>query len=37
MRVIPWSPFGTNTMLRVVAEIGAILLLFEVGVDSDLV
>jgi Kef-type K+ transport system membrane component KefB len=31
------EPLRANTMLRVVAEIGAILLLFEVGVESDLV
>jgi Na+:H+ antiporter len=31
------EPLRTNPMLRVVAEIGAILLLFEVGVESDLV
>ncbi len=30
------EPLRDNTMLRVVAEIGAILLLFEVGVESDL-
>lgn len=31
------EPLRDNTILRVVAEIGAILLLFEVGVESDLV
>jgi Kef-type K+ transport system membrane component KefB len=31
------EPLRANPMLRVVAEIGAILLLFEVGVESDLV
>jgi Kef-type K+ transport system membrane component KefB len=31
------EPLRVNPMLRVVAEIGAILLLFEVGVESDLV
>jgi Kef-type K+ transport system membrane component KefB len=31
------EPLRDNTMLRVVAEIGAILLLFEVGVESDLI
>jgi Kef-type K+ transport system membrane component KefB len=31
------EPLRDNVMLRVVAEIGAILLLFEVGVESDLV
>jgi Kef-type K+ transport system membrane component KefB len=30
------EPLRDNTTLRVVAEIGAILLLFEVGVESDL-
>jgi len=30
------EPLRDSTMLRVVAEIGAILLLFEVGVESDL-
>jgi Kef-type K+ transport system membrane component KefB len=30
------EPLRDNAMLRVVAEIGAILLLFEVGVESDL-
>lgn len=30
------EPLRDNSMLRVVAEIGAILLLFEVGVESDL-
>ena len=31
------EPLRDNTILRLVAEIGAILLLFEVGVESDLV
>jgi len=31
------EPLRVNPMLRVVAEIGAILLLFEVGVETDLV
>ena len=31
------DPLKDNSTLRVVAEIGAILLLFEVGVESDLV
>jgi Kef-type K+ transport system membrane component KefB len=31
------EPLRANPMLRVVAEVGAILLLFEVGVESDLV
>src|SRR5258708_22779371 len=31
------EPLRNSEMLRVVAEIGAILLLFEVGVESDLV
>jgi Kef-type K+ transport system membrane component KefB len=31
------EPLRDNVMLRVVAEVGAILLLFEVGVESDLV
>jgi Kef-type K+ transport system membrane component KefB len=30
------DPLKTNALLRVLAEIGAILLLFEVGVESDL-
>jgi Kef-type K+ transport system membrane component KefB len=30
------DPLKTDTVLRIVAEIGAILLLFEVGVESDL-
>ncbi len=30
-------PLKTNSMLSLVAEIGAILLLFEVGVESDLI
>lgn len=30
------EPLRNNEMLRVVAEVGAILLLFEVGVESDL-
>src|SRR5256885_13929451 len=31
------DPLKTNSLLRVLAEVGAILLLFEVGVESDLV
>jgi len=31
------DPLKTNSVIRIVAEIGAILLLFEVGVESDLV
>ncbi len=31
------EPLRDNTMLRMVAEVGAILLLFEVGLESDLV
>ena len=31
------GPLRDSSMLRVVAEIGAILLLFEVGVESDLI
>jgi Kef-type K+ transport system membrane component KefB len=31
------DPMKTNSILRLVGEIGAILLLFEVGVESDLV
>src|SRR5712691_7927802 len=30
------DPLKTNSVIRIVAEIGAILLLFEVGVESDL-
>src|ERR1043165_1763906 len=30
------EPLKTSTMLGVVAEIGAILLLFEIGLESDL-
>ena len=31
------DPLKTNSVIRIVAEIGAILLLFEVGIESDLV
>jgi Kef-type K+ transport system membrane component KefB len=31
------DPLKTNSLLRVLAEVGAILLLFEVGVESDLI
>ncbi len=31
------DPLKTNAVIRIVAEIGAVLLLFEVGVESDLV
>jgi len=31
------EPLRDSSMLRVLAEIGSILLLFEVGVESDLV